>query len=212
MLDKLFGRNRLARAIADDDLTLLLKAIRAGEPLDQPLVLNDQSTTALQHCLRLFRTELLAKLLEAGTPLPDQASERASLLCQAISSGPAALELSTILLHNGIDPNSDDGRALFDCLQLEDANQINLLLNRLIQYGAELNQHRREQQGLLTTLLLQQRPLAEQQLLCGMLIQAGAELPEQLDLLDCSDEIKAFARRQAEDVAIRQRLSGSPLG
>ncbi|RDE18126.1 hypothetical protein DV711_18625 [Motiliproteus coralliicola] len=212
MLNKLFGRNRLARAIADNDLPLLLKAIRAGEPLDQPFILNEQETTALQHCLSLSRTELLAKLLEAGISLPDNNLEQAALLTQAIESGPAALELSTLLLQSGIDPNAADGQVLFDLLELQDSNRLNLLLNRFLQYGAEFNRHQRNGQSLLTQLLQQSRPLAELQLLSGMLIQAGAQLPEQLDRLDCSDDIKAFARRQAEDVAIRQRLSGSPLG
>lgn len=211
MLEKLLGRNRLARAIADDDLELLLKAIRAGDPLDQPVSLDEQNLLPLDHCLRLLRIDLVQKLLQAGAPLPDNPAEQAQLLNQAITAGPAALELTSLLLQAGLNPNATDGQPLFDCLELPDSNQVNLLLNRLVQYGGELNSHHREQQSLLETVMLQPRELIEKQLLIGMLIQAGANLPDQLDQLNCEKEVKHFAQRQAQDLAIRAQFSGLPL-
>ena len=210
MLSRLFKRSYLAQAIAQNDLKLLLKAIRAGEALDQPFSLPDQTETehtALKWLLIRQQPELLQKLLEAGSPLPHSSVDTAELLCLGLNADKQALALLDALLQAGADPNADNARALFACLELDDCNQIMLLINRLLQYGADLNRPDEQQGSLLARLLQQPRPLEQAQQLTGALIQSGAELPDDLDQLSCSETLKQFARRQAQDLAIRRQFS-----
>lgn len=206
MLRGLFSNNSLPRAVQRDDLRLLLKVIRAGVDLNQPVRLEPDETSArpaVEHALRLGHTQCLQKLLEAGALLPERGSDKTLLLSQAINAQTDPLGLTSTLLQAGADANANQGEPLFDCLGIADDSQALLLANRLQQYGADLNAYRRDGQTLLSQLLC-----AERTMLVGALISAGAELPADLDLLRCSDEIKEFARRKADDIAIQKHFLG----
>ncbi|MFT5720927.1 MAG: ankyrin repeat protein [Motiliproteus sp.] len=185
----------------------MLKAIRAGVDLNEPFRLEADETiarSAVEHALRLGHGQCLQKLLEAGALLPERGSDKQLLLGLAINNPTAALSLSTLLLQAGADANANQGEALFACINTEDDNLALLLTNRLQQYGADLNAYTRNGQTLLGQLLM-----AERRMLVGVLISAGAELPTDLDQLGCSDDLKAFARRKASDIAIQKLFLGS---
>ncbi len=208
MLKNLFGQSRLARALQHNDLKLLLKSIKAGDDINRPLRLASESKDALERppleqALRLQQPESLQKLLEAGAKLPQRDAANQLLLTVAINSPEQALSLTSLLLDAGADPNADDGEPLFNCLNLSDDNQLLLLLNRLVQYGGNLNTHLRNGDSVLSRLLIAQRNMP-----IGALISAGAELPANLDQLNCNDELKQFARRKAQDLAIQRQLMG----
>lgn len=200
---KLFSTSKLSKALAKKDLTLLLKAIRAGEDLNQPLRLTDTDETLAPpviHALLRGDDSCLQKLLDAGAQLPETNPEGQLLLSIAITSQ-NALSLTTCLLQAGADANANQGEPLFACLALADDNLALLLSSRLLQYGADLNSFTYQGHSALGQLLLQERTL-----LIGALISAGAELPDDLELLACSDEIKRFARRKASDIAIQRQF------
>ncbi len=206
MFTGLFSKNDLARALLRDDLKLLFKVIRAGKDLNQPLRLQaDESVArpAVEQALRLGHHQCLEKLLEAGALLPEQDSDGTLLLCLAIQATTAPLRLTTLLLQAGANTNARQGEPLFSCLRINNDNQVLLLSNRLLQYGADLNTYTRDGHSILSQLLC-----AERTMLVGALISAGARLPEHLDQLNCSTRIKAFARRKAADIAIQQQLLG----
>lgn len=204
MLSKLFGRSRLAKALRQNDPLLLLKAIKHGEELNQPLSLNPDSArehSPIEHCLRLEHPECLQKLLEAGAELPLLHSDGRLLAVHAIGAKQQALSLLTLLLQAGTDSNAEQGEALFSCLSVDNENQQLLLINRLIEHGADINRHQRSEYRLLDLLLLEER-----RMIVGVLISAGAELSDKFDQLNCSDELKSFARRKAQDLAVQRQL------
>ncbi|MEH6649657.1 MAG: hypothetical protein V7707_06445 [Motiliproteus sp.] len=209
MLKKIFGRLKLAKALQQNDPLLLLKAIRSGEDLNQPLSLNKDSDIAdelspIEHCLGLQHPECLQKLLESGAQLPLQHRDGRLLLVHAIEAKQHSLSLLTLLLQAGTDANAQHGEALFACLCVDNENQQLLLINRLIEHGADINRHRRLEKRLLDQLMLEERMMV-----VGVLISAGAELSDKLDQLSCSDELKQFARRKTQDLAVQRQLLGS---
>ena len=206
MLKGLFSKNDLARALLRDDLKLLLKVIRAGKDINQPLRLTSEESTArpaVEHALRLGHSQCLEKLLDAGARLPERDSDGVLLLSMAINKTTDPLGLTTLLLHAGANANAAQGEPLFSCLNISDDNLVLLLSNRLLQYGADLNSYSRNGHTLLSQLIC-----AERTMLVGAFISEGAELPKQLDQLQCSAEIKQFARRKATDIAIQKQLLG----
>lgn len=208
MLQKIFRQPRLARALQNNDIKLLLKAIKAGDDLNQPIRLSSEPShstklTPVEQALRLQHPECLQKLLESGAELPQHDHTNRLLLSSAIGAPQHALTLTTVLLKAGANPNADNGEPLFNCLSLSDDNQLLLLINRLEQYGGDLNAFDRDGDTLLTRLLISQRTM-----LVGALISAGALLPDDIDQLDCSDEIKQFAKRKAQDLAVQRQLLG----
>ncbi|MEH6472790.1 MAG: hypothetical protein V7752_16220 [Halopseudomonas sp.] len=208
ILKQLFNRSRLPRAIQQGNLKLLLKAIHAKEDLNCPIQIPsdpEATRTAVEHALRLGHTDCLQKLLEAGADLPERDAQQRLLLCTAIGTNANALNLTTSLLQAGANANADNGEALFACLAIEDDNLALMLINRLVEYGVNLNAFERDGKGLLGQLMTQERTM-----LVGTLISAGAALPQDLEQLDCSDEIKQFAQRKAHDIAIQHQLLGLP--
>lgn len=209
MLNHIFKRAHLAKALQKQDLNLLLKAIRAQENLDQPLSLTvdgiaSRECSAIEHCIVLQQPELLEKLLHGGATPIAYAADGSPLLSLAITATKTPLALTTTLLQAGYDCNIDDGEALFKSIEHNDDNLVQLLINRLVQYGADLNLHQRNGQSLLALLMMQERAL-----LIGPLVSSGATLPDNLSALDCSDSIKQLALRKAEDLRIQQLLQGN---
>ena len=206
MLNKLFGRPLLPKALQQNDPLLLLKAIKNGEDLNQPLGLNSDiadERSPMEHCLRLEHPECLQKLIEAGAELPLQHGDGRLLLIHAIEAKQQSLSLLTLLLQAGADANAQQGEALFSCLSVDNENLQLLLITRLIEHGADINRHQRSKQRLLDRLLLNERMM-----IVGVLISAGAELSDEFDQLHCSDELKQFARRKVQDLAIQRQLLG----
>lgn len=119
----------------------------------------------------------------------------------ALRHADESLGLLTSLLQAGADANARfEGRSLlnwcFDCCPGE---QLMLHLSRLVQHGAELGS-----EAELVSLALTRNDQAT----VHFLIHSGAPLPEQLESIECSDELRSHAKRCADDKKIREMMLG----
>ncbi len=193
----------LQQAICHQDGVRLVKALRKGADPTRGYALKASSRPArspLQHCIDTGFSDGVRLLLSHTKTHPEQESEQAGLLIAAIQHPQNSLALLNALLLGGIRAQALSSQALFACLALP-ANKVSLHLDRLLQYGADIHAQDAQQKTLLYHLL--QR---EDQSTLGMLINAGASLPSDLDRVNCSSAIKQFALRLHNDLATRRLL------
>ncbi len=182
------------------DPVLLKKALDSGACPDQAVSSDSAAALpALDLAIRLGLTEHVRLLLHAGAAIEPEAPR----LVAAVTADTHSLPILTLLLQAGADPNSAGGLALFTALDSDDEAAAQLRLSRLLEYGGQISAANHRGCSLLELALQKEF----RQLSCT-LINAGAPLPPGLDQLDCSDELKALARRWADDVAIRRMLQG----
>ncbi|OMH39057.1 hypothetical protein [Motiliproteus sp. MSK22-1] len=196
----------LRKALGNNSPGELLKAIRKGANTNQAFSLTEDTSPQLPIICALIKQdpECLALLLESGAELPTADADQLSLMSLAIQSKEAPLALLTTLLSQGINANAKAGSAFFCCLDIEDDNLKLLLITRLIEHGGNINVRNSNNSSPLEVLLQQEKTA-----LVGALISAGAQLPESLDQLSCSEEMKVYARRKQQDLATQKLLLGS---
>ena len=184
------------------DPGLLQKALAAGASPDTLIsASNAEPRSALATAVAAKLPDHVRLLLAAGARLEHDPA----LLCSAIiASGGDALRILTLLLQAGADPNADHGSAFFACLTHADEAGALLLISRLMEYGGDVNCTDRHGRTPLEYALA-----GELHHLSSTLVCAGARLPEQLDSLPCSDELKALVRRNARDLEVRRLLLGT---
>ncbi|MBV1786795.1 hypothetical protein KQ940_01880 [Marinobacterium sp. D7] len=140
----------------------------------------------------LERTELANGRSADGTPY--------TLL--ALRHADQSLGLLSALLQAGADANARvEGRSLLHwCFDNVKPEQLMLHLSRLVQHGADLS---------VETELVAEALRRSDQPCVHFLIHSGAPLPEPIELIDCSDELRAYAKRCAEDKRIREMMLGN---
>jgi len=191
------SERRLHKALAEADGVRLLKRLKGGcDPNSRLQDTAGNPRSLLQLAIENGHPEPVRLLLDAGAAVDDP-----QLLHHAMGSGPQALRMLTLLLRAGADPNGDAGSAFFASLEQPDSATTQLLISRLMEHGGDVN-CRDAQHGTPLRYAL----LAERQELSCLLISAGATLPDGLDQLPCSDELKALARRNARDLEVRRLL------
>ncbi|MBN1006148.1 hypothetical protein [Amphritea pacifica] len=197
--------NKLQQAVISGDLTLLKKQFTK---LDQTLLTEhrfnyDNSVCNLPElAIRSGQPKSLAHLLQAGCTRQSTRSD--PLLYQALQHPQQSLALMTALLQAGLPvdyPGNDPESALFACFRYCSDDTLMLHLSRLNEYGANLN--RSDAEGKTPLLMALQ---SDYQALVQMLINSGAELPDEIPQGCCSEEIIGYARRLADDLKIRQMM------
>ncbi|MBR9884120.1 MAG: hypothetical protein GYB21_10895, partial [Oceanospirillales bacterium] len=94
-----------------------------------------------------------------------------------------------------------EGRSLLHwCFDSVKPEQLMLHLSRLVQHGADLS-HGDE----LVSLAM----LENDQATVHFLIHSGAPLPEALDRINCSEAMRDYAKRCADDKRIREMMLGN---
>ncbi len=193
----------LQQAIHHQDAIRLAKALAKGADPTRHYVVKTSSSPArspLWHSIETGFSDGVRLLLSQEQTRPGRESEHAELLIAAIQHPQNSLALLNELLVGKISAEALSSKALFTCLALP-ANQISLHIDRLLQYGADIDAKDSQQRTLLHHLM--QR---EDQNTLGMLINAGATPPSDLDEIHCSDAIKQFVRRLHSDLATRRML------
>ncbi|MDO6564888.1 ankyrin repeat domain-containing protein [Amphritea sp. 1_MG-2023] len=199
--------NKLQQAVIEGDLTRLNKPFYK---LDQARLIEPsfdyQGTPCNLPELAILagQANALAHLIQAGCDLSASLAE--PLLYQAMRHPQQSLALMTVLLQADIPlnyPEQNPSHALFACFRLCPAKQLMLHLSRLNEYGADLNVRDIEgNTALILALQLDHKPLVQ------MLINSGAQLPEELPEQLCGEEIIGYAQRLADDLRIRQLMLG----
>lgn len=196
---------KLQLAIIEADLVTLKKQFNK---LDHNLVnehlfdFDHQNLNAAELAIRSGQTKSLRHLLQAGCGL--SASQTKPLLYQALQHPLQSLQLMTALLQAGAPlayPDITPDHALFACFQFCSDTNLMLHLSRLNENGADLNHC--DKQGNSSLILAMQM---ENRALVQMLINSGAELSEKLETEGGSKEIIDYAKRLADDLAIRQMM------
>lgn len=196
---------KLQLAIIEADLITLKKQF---SKLDAKLInehlfdFNSQNLNAAELAIRSGQTKSLQHLLQAGCGL--SASQTEPLLYQALQHPLQSLQLMTALLQAGAPlayPDIAPDHALFACFQFCSDTNLMLHLSRLNENGADLNHC--DKQGNSSLILAMQM---ENRALVQMLINSGAELSEKLETEGGSKEIIDYAKRLADDLAIRQMM------
>ena len=196
---------KLQLAIIEADLITLKKQFNQ---LDHNLVnehlfdFDSQNLNAVELAIRSGQTKSLQHLLQAGCSL--NASQTEPLLYQALQHPLQSLQLMTALLQADAPlayPDIAPDHALFACFQFCSDTSLMLHLSRLNENGADLNHS--DKQGNSSLILAMEM---ENRALVQMLINSGAELSEKLETEGCSKEIIDYAKRLADDLAIRQMM------
>lgn len=203
MFDQLRQRRaatQLQRAFDQADSQRLQKALAAGASPNQLITRAKQAQPALEVALETGLLDHARLLVQAGAEIDNGAK----LLSLTLALESQSLPILTLLLQAGVDPNSGQGEALFTALSNSDESRAQLLLSRLLEYGGNIDS--RDANGCSLLELALQKEFRQ---LSSTLINAGAPLPEQLEQLACSEEIKALAKRCADDLAIRRMLQGN---
>jgi len=200
---KIFRDARTAKLVnalrTGDRQSLAGMAKRVGaEQLAAPL---DRGMNAPELALQAGQPDALAWVLKQAPLADGQTAEGVPYTLVALRHAEQSLGLLTALLQAGADANARfEGRSLlswcFDCCAQE---RLMLHLSRLVQHGAELSR-----EAALVSLALERDDRAT----VHFLIHSGAPLPERIDELACSAELRDHARRCAEDKRIRDMMLG----
>lgn len=198
--------NKLTQAVIDGDLSGLKKQISKLDPqqrAQQDFQFQGQAVSLVELAVSAGQAKALQQLLNAGCPFENTDPP---LLYQAMQHPREGLALCTVLLQAGSAteyPGLSPASAALACFELCPDNRLMLFLSRLNEYGANLNSADRD--GVTPLMKALQK---EQQPLVQMLVNSGAQLPENLPDNWCSAEILQCAKRCAEDLRIRQIMLG----
>ena len=141
---------------------------------------------------------------------PNQpSSQQLPLLYLALQQPQQSLALISTLLQNGCeydfiaDADNLPDTALLACFEYCADNDLMLHISRLVEQGADINMV-----GLNGCSPLQKALQKEQLSLIQLMIQSGAELPDEIPQSWCSETTANYARRCAEDLRIRKLMMG----
>ncbi len=168
------------------------------EQLSEPL---SDNLNALEIALEAGQAASTRWVLEQLPQHPQHDAERVPYLLKALQHETDSLALITSLMQAGFDANiTHDERSLLEwCFEHCDQQALMLHLSRLTQHGATLAD---------AEVLVVRSMEREDQATLNFLISSGAPLPEQLEEIGCSDEIRVYARRCADDKKIREMMLG----
>jgi hypothetical protein len=191
---------KLVQALQNGDrerLTALARRIEQQQ-LSAPL---HEGMTALEIALQAGQPDALAWVLEQGIDANGSSAAREPYLLLALRHPQHSLALLSALLRAGADANTCfEGRSLLHwCFEHCAPEALMLHLSRLVQHGARLDEG---------SPLVGQAMQREDQATVHFLIHSGAPLPEQLDRLACSEAMRLYARRCADDKRIREMMLG----
>lgn len=196
---------KLTTAITAGELQSLKKQIAKLDPQQRRDCRIDYQGNAVSLtglAVQSGQPKALEQLLNAGCSYESDPP----LLLQALQHPTQGLALCTVLLQAGVPteyPQQTLSSSAIACFHYCPPERLMLFLSRLNEYGADLNMPDREGiTPLMKALQLEQQPLVQ------MLVNSGAQLPEQLPPNWCSAEILSCARRCAEDLRIRQMMLG----
>lgn len=195
MLKKLRQRRlnaRLLELVASKDLQLWPKVrdqISAAD-LTQPI---DGQASVLERCISHGNAKLLGELLHQFPQLNSALMPNSESILHRVFGSEDPLPLLSAMLSNGLSPNTEiQGQRLVELALEQPAERAMLLINRLAQHGADLN----------NTKLLLHAIQSGHQPLVKFLADSGAPLVvEGVEGLD--PELVAFAQRVIDDKKIR---------
>lgn len=168
------------------------------EQLSEPL---SDNLNALEIALAAGQASSTLWVMEQLPQHPQRDADKVPYLLKALQHETASLALITGLLQAGFDANiTHDERSLLEwCFEHCDQQTLMLHLSRLTQHGATL-----EEAEVLVVRSMER----EDQATLNFLISSGAPLPEDLSSIPCSDELRTYARRCADDKKIREMMLG----
>lgn len=168
------------------------------EQLAEPLADN---LNALEISLEAGQAASIRWVMEQLPQHPQRDAAETPYLLRALQHPDESLALITALLQSGFDANlSHEERSLLEwCFEHCEQQTLMLHLSRLTQHGATL-----EQAEILVIRSMER----EDQATLNFLISSGAPLPGDLSGIQCSDELRAYARRCADDKKIREMMLG----
>ena len=194
MLKKLKQRRlnaRLLELVASKDLQLWPKVrdqISAAD-LIQPI---DGQASALEHCIVQGNAKLLGELLHQFPQLNSALMPNGKSMLHCVFGLEDPLPLLSAMLSNGLSPNTEMQGRLVELALQQPAERAMLLINRLAQHGADLDNPKL----LIHAIQLRHQPLVK------FLADSGAPLDaEGAEGLD--PQLVAFAQRVIDDKKIR---------
>ena len=195
MLKKLKQRRlnaRLLELVASKDLHLWPKVrdqISAAD-LTQPI---DGQASALERCIVQGNAKLLGELLHQFPQLNSAQMANGDSILHCVFGLEDPLPLLSAMLSNGLSPNTEmQGQRLVELALQQPAEQAMLLINRLAQHGADLDNPKL----LIHAIQSGHQPLVK------FLADSGAPLDvEGAEGLD--PQLVAFAQRVIDDKKIR---------
>lgn len=184
--------NRLRQLIDSNSLELWPKILPELEPehLYEPI---EQNLCAMELCIERGHHRLMQQILQRFPQLCDRPLPDGQHLVQKVMVLETSLSMLSALLSGGMNPNLElDGASLVEITLEQSPEQAMLLINRLAQHGASLD----------NPVLLQRALTQQNQALIKFLVDSGVPLNVSDESL-YNEETLAFARRCVEDKKIR---------
>ncbi|WP_432696739.1 hypothetical protein ACQUQP_19740 [Marinobacterium sp. YM272] len=191
---------KLVNALRSGDRETLNRLAKKFTPeqLTQPLTDN---LNALEIALQAGQPAALLWVIEQLPEHSQRDRDQVPYLLRSLQHESESLALITALLQAGFDASiSHDERSLLEwCFEHCEPQTLMLHLSRLTQHGATLEN---------TEVLVIRALEREDQACVNYLISSGAPLPAELDQVQCSDALRSYARRCADDKKIREMMLG----